>query len=44
MKSSSKHASQGVFYIKNFLFLKKNINKKRIHSIDIFKNILNHSD
>ena len=44
MKLSSKHISQGVLYSKNFLFLKKKINRKRIHSIDIFKNILNHFD
>ena len=44
MKLSSKHISQGVLCSKNFLFLKKKINKKRIHSIDISKNILNHFD
>ena len=42
LKSSSKHVREGVLYYKNFIFLKKNIQKSRIHNIDIFKNIINH--
>jgi len=42
LKSSSKHVRKGVLYYKNFIFLKKNIHKNKIHNIDIFKNIVNH--
>ena len=42
IRSTSKHTQEGVLYSKNFLFLKKYINKKRIHNVNIFKNILKH--
>jgi hypothetical protein len=42
MKSTSRHSHKGKLFYNNFNLSKKNINKNKIHNVDIYKNILNH--